>query len=217
MIAFFRRSAIRKVPHWLGVSLFLAALSFPLAASPVTVDFSFTLDGNPGSGEVTFDPTLATSDAYGPFADLGAGLLSFDFTYGGNNYNISGSADYPFAPEVFLPGNDYENTIGPGQIGLFGYWAVPGSESGGFSSLIGFGRSGHVALLTGVEDSSVLFTGSGSDLTLGVCPLPLSGSCPNFTEATAAIVTTPEPAYFPVLGLGLAAFCVIRRRQVVLP
>lgn len=198
-----------NTPLWLGA----IALMMPwiATASTVTVDFTFTLGGSNGTGEVMFDPTLATSDAFGPFVNDAHGLTEFDLTYGGHTYTMSDAIDFPTMPEVFLPGNTYHNTIGPGQIGLFGYWVVPGTDSGGFEDLIGIGRTGHVFLLTGVSDapSEITFGGSGSSLTIQVCK---PGDCPNFQATEGAVA--PEPALIPLMSIGLAGLWFVRRRRV---
>lgn len=190
-------------------------------ASTVTVDFSFSLGGTNGSGEVMFDPTLATSDADGPFANNANGLTEFDLTYNGHTYTMGDALDFPTAPEVFLPGNSYHNTIPAGQIGLFGFWVVPGTDTGGFESLIGINRLGQVKLYTGVEDSTVSFLNNptqdpgstldnpGSSLTIGVCPT--QADCPNFTQTVGSV--TPEPALIPLMSLGLVGLWFARRRK----
>ncbi|HEX5227046.1 MAG TPA: PEP-CTERM sorting domain-containing protein [Bryobacteraceae bacterium] len=213
-----RLKSKNKLPLYLGAVALL--LPFVAAASTVTVDYSFNLGGNAGSGEVMFDPTLATSDADGPFANSANGLTEFNLTYLGHTYTMTDALDFPTAPEVFLPGNNYHNTIPAGQIGLFGFWVVPGSDSGGFESLIGVNRLGQVKLYTGVEDSSISFLNNstqdpgstldnpGSSLTIGVCPT--QADCPNFKETVGAI--TPEPALIPLMGLGLAGLLIARRK-----
>jgi hypothetical protein len=208
MLPFSSRNVISKYVRCLGIGTLLAALPFSLAASPVTVNFSFSLAGNPGTGEVMFDPANETSDGFGPFVNSAHGLTLFDLTYGVNTYTMSQALDFPTAPEVFLPGNSYNTPIGPGQIGLFGFWVVPGSDSGGFESLIGVARNGHVFLLTGVQDSTISFASSGSSLTLQVCP---GTDCPNFTETVGAIA--PEPAMIPLMALGFAGLWFVRRRK----
>ena len=198
-----------KTHRRLGIGLLLGLLPVYAVASTVTVDFAFDLGGGSGTGEVMFDPTLATSDSFGNYVNQANGLTEFDLTYNGHTYTTTQALDSPATPEIFLPGNDFNTTIGPGQIGLFGFWVVPGSDSGGFESLIGVERSGHVFLLTGVQDSSINFVNSGSSLTLQVCP---SGACPNFTEIEGTIA--PEPALFPLMGLGFAGLIFVRRRLV---
>jgi hypothetical protein len=196
-----------KTRRRLSAGLLLGLLPVYAAASTVTVDFDFSLGSGGGSGEVMFDPTLATSDSFGNYVDQANGLTEFDLTYNGHTYTASDALDSPAAPEIFLPGNDFNTTIGAGQIGLFGFWVVPGSDSGGFESLLGVERSGHVFLLTGVQDSSINFANSGSSLTLQVCP---TGACPNFTEIEGAIA--PEPGLLPLMALGFAGLLFIRRK-----
>ncbi|MGP0074068.1 MAG: PEP-CTERM sorting domain-containing protein [Bryobacteraceae bacterium] len=191
----------------LGIGALLAALPFLATASPVVEDFTFNIGGTPGTGEVTFDPSHALTDAYGPYVNASPGLTEFDLSFESDNYTISDA----LAAEVFLPGNDYNNTIAAGHYAVFGFWVVPGSESGGFESLIGVTREGKTFLLTGVEASTISFGGSGSSLTLQVCP---AGDCPNYQVTMGSI--TPEPSLLPLSALGLAGLWFARRRRASL-
>ena len=192
----------------LGIGALLAAVPFSATASPVVEDFSFNIGGTPGTGEVTFDPSDALTDAYGPYVNAPPGLTEFDLSFGGNSYTLSEA----LAAEVFLPGNDYNNTIAPGHYGVFAYWVVPGSDVGGFESLIGVDRRGHTYLLTGVDASTVSFNSSGSSLTVEVCET--NGDCPNFHVTMGSIA--PEPSLLPLSALGLAGLWFVRRRRASL-
>jgi hypothetical protein len=191
----------------LGVGILLAALPFALSASPVTEDFTFNLAGLPGTGEVTFDPSLAASDSFGPYNDAAHGLTEFDLSYNGvSSYDLANA----LAAEVFLPTNHYNNTIPAGQYGVLGVWVVPGTlDVNGFESLIEVDRRGFVFLLTGVDASSVSFGGSGSSLTLQVCTS--TADCPNFTATKGEVA--PEPVLLPLTGAGLAGLWFARRRR----
>jgi hypothetical protein len=204
MLLSFGRNEMTRWVRCLGIGALLAALPFSANASSIVEDFAFNIGGSPGTGEVTFNPSDALTDSYGQYVDAPPGLTEFDLTFGGHSYNISEA----LAAEVFLPGNDYNNTIGPGQIGVFAYWVVPGSDLGGFESLVGVDRSGHAFLLSGVEASTISFTGSGSSLTLQVCP---GDDCPNFHATMGAIA--PEPSLFPLSALALVGLWFMRRRR----
>jgi hypothetical protein len=201
---------IIRSARWLGLAtLLVAALPLSVAASSVTEDFTFSIAGINGTGEVTFDPADALSDASGPYVDAVQGLTEFDLSYNGISSYDLGNA---LAAEVFLPGNDYNGPAIPaGEFAVFGYWAVPGSDVGGFESLIGVDRHGNAFLLNGVNDSSISFSGSGSSLTLQVCPS--SRDCPDFSYTKGAV--TPEPSLVPLTALALAGLWFARRRKSV--
>src|SRR5271154_1578639 len=102
--------------RWLTTVSLLVLLPLCAAASTATVDYTFTLGALSGSGEVMFDPTLGTSDSFGSFVNGANGLTEFDLTYDGHTYMAADALDSPAAPEVFLAGNDFNTTIGAGQI-----------------------------------------------------------------------------------------------------
>ena len=210
MLPCFDLKVITRPARWLGLAtLLVAALPLSVAASSVTEDFTFNIGGINGTGEVTFDPADALSDSSGPYVDAAQGLTEFDLSYNGISSYDLGNA---LAAEVFLPGNDYNGPAIPaGEFAVFGYWVVPGSDVGGFESLIGVDRHGNAFLLNGVNDTSVSFSGSGSSLTLQVCRS--STDCPDFSYTKGAV--TPEPSLVPLTALALAGLWFARRRKSV--
>jgi hypothetical protein len=205
--------------RWLGLGVLLAALPLSLPASIVTVDFGITLGAMTGTGNFTYDSTLALTDVYGSYVNASnTGLQAFNLTYNGHTYTMADSLDAPILPTVFLPGNTYPPSVPPGDFGFLAVWVVPGSVSGPYESLIGVGRGVPAFLLTNVVTSTVSFTGSGSSETFHVCTIVDSVKpCPDLGVTTGTVTSeavTPEPALFPIIGLGIAGLWFARRKAI---
>jgi len=208
-----------KSARWLVLGALLAALPLAVTAGPVTVDFGISLGGMTGTGNFTYNPSLAATDFYGGYTNQPNGLSSFNLTYDGNTYSMSEALDYPTLPTVFLPGNSFPPSAPPGDFGFLAVWVVPGSISGGDESLIGVGRGVPAFLLTNVVASTVSFGGSGSSVIFDVCPtVGEVRSCPDL-HVTAGTITsesvTPEPALLPFTLLGIAGLWFARRRKAI--
>jgi hypothetical protein len=198
-----RVSVLIRSARWLGLGALLAALPLTATASNVTVDFTFALNGDPGSGSFIYNSTDFLTDADGNYVDAATGLESFDITYLGTTYDMSEALDSPTLPEVFLPGNSIivnGPTLDGETYGVLGTWVISGSLAGGDATVLGVGTSLQSYLLFGT--SSLTTTGSGSDLLL------------QFDADSYVLgVFTPEPALLPVLALGLAGLLFFARRR----
>jgi MYXO-CTERM domain-containing protein len=215
-----------KSARSLGLGILLAALPFSLTASIVTVNFGITLNGLTGTGQFSYDPSLAATDSFGQYVNSNSnGLDSFDLTYNGATYNNTSPnlLDGPGLPTVFLPGN---TTIQGGlEYGFLGLWVVSGSCTGsgpgefactgpggvGGATILGLGRTTEAFLASGVTSSEIAFSGSDLEYNLGSAPAisEITG-----TISSESVVATPEPALFPLTALGLAGLWFVRRRKV---
>ncbi len=198
-----RVSVLIKSARWLGLGALLAVLPLSVTASTVTVDFTFSLNGDPGSGSFTYNSADFATDADGNYVDAAHGLETFDVTYLSTNYNMSDALDAPTLPEVFLPGNSIivnGPTLDGQTYGVLATWVISGSLADSDATVLGLGTSLQSYLLFGT--SSLTTTGSGSDLLLQF-------DADSYTLG----VFTPEPALLPVLALGLAGLLLFARRR----
>jgi hypothetical protein len=226
MLSSFCSRVITGSARWLGLGAFLAVLPFSVSASTVTVDFGISLNGMNGTGEFSYDPSLASAaGGLGAYADGADGLESFDLTYDGVTYSSTSASllDGTTVPTVFLPGN---STIQHGlQYGFLGLWVVSGSctDTGtagdytctgpggtGDATILGLGRTTEAFLASGVTSAQVSYTGSDLVYNLGLAPdiTEITG-----TVTSESVAATPEPTTLWVTALGFAGVWIARRRS----
>ena len=211
MLPFSSVKVMIKSARWMGLGALLAALPLPLTASTMEVDFNFTLEGMPGTGVVTYDPTAPGTDATGHYVDATTGLESFDVTWNGTTYTMTEALDYTTLPELLLPGN---TLVAGGGYGFLGAWVVSGSCTGpapdytcSDATILGVGANVPSYLAGGVSEFDVmsvsLNNSSLSTLVIGI-------------DDTSFIRGTPEPALVPVMALAFAGLFFARRHKATL-
>ncbi len=209
---------IARSTRWLGLGSLLAALSLPVMADSVTVNFDIDVASTIGTGSFTYDSSATASDGFGSYADYGNGLDSFTLAYGGTTYNLGDALDYPTLPTVFLPGNTYPSGTPSPNYGLLALWVVSGTcdatgTPGEFdcddATLLGLSRNSvQTFLANGVTDVTIL--GSGSTLKYNI------GTLPTLEVTSGTLTFVPEPTLFSLMALGFAGLLFVRRRQKVL-
>jgi len=190
----------------LGLGALLAALPLSMTASIITVDFTFSLNGDPGSASAVYDTSYTPlTDAHGTYVDASDGLSSMDVTYGGFTYNLSDAIGY--SPELLLPGN---TLVGDGSYGFLADWFVNGTGGIPGATILGIGDS--IPAYLAVDVTQFLVNGTPSTtLYLGFDQAP-----PPAGSFISGTVTSPEPALLPLLALGLAGLWFARRRKAIL-
>jgi hypothetical protein len=204
----FSFKAMIRSARWLGLVAMVAALPLSLAAlpvTPVTVGFTFTLDGDLGSVVATYNSSATPlTDSTGTYVDASDGLLSFTVTWDENTYTMPEALESGELPELFLPGN---TLVASGGYGFLGDWLVSGTI-GTNAEILGVGANVPAYLAEDVTEFAV----NGTPSTM----LNLGLDDKTFISGTA-LTTIPEPAMLSALAFGLAGlWWFARRRKAIL-
>jgi hypothetical protein len=208
--------------RYVGLAALFAVVPIAAQASIVTEQINFTVNGVDGEATLTvdtnvLDPSHATSDSAGAYADPSDGLLALSLQYNGNNYTLANFLDTPFLPIVLLPGNsklqdglDYELigavTVDGSCTGSSGAFNCTGPGPSNEATILGFGPMIQTDFVSGVSTVDASLSGSSTILALyGSGITHVDGSI----TGEAAV---PEPGYAPLTALGIAGLLFIRRR-----